>query len=44
VRLNSATLRNEASGVLELQRGWMCVINSGTPTLQNDGLITESVV
>jgi Tfp pilus assembly protein PilP len=40
VRLNNATLRNEASGVLELQQGWIR-INSGTPTLQNDGLITK---
>jgi Tfp pilus assembly protein PilP len=40
VRLNNATLRNEASGVLELQRGWIG-LNSGTATLQNDGLITK---
>jgi hypothetical protein len=40
VRLNNATLRNEASGVLELQQGWIR-INSGTPTLQNDGLIKK---
>jgi hypothetical protein len=40
VRLNNATLRNEASGVLELQQGWIR-FNSGTPTLQNDGLITK---
>jgi Tfp pilus assembly protein PilP len=40
VLLNNATLRNEASGVLELQRGWIS-LSSGTPTLQNDGLITK---
>jgi Tfp pilus assembly protein PilP len=40
VRLNNATLRNAASGVLELQQGWIR-INSGTPTLQNDGLIKK---
>ena len=40
VRLNNATLRNAASGVLELQRGWI-VLNSGTPTLQNEGLIKK---
>jgi Tfp pilus assembly protein PilP len=40
VWLNNATLRNEASGVLELQQGWIRH-SSGTPTLQNDGLITK---
>jgi hypothetical protein len=40
VWLNNATLRNEASGVLELQQGWIR-INSGTATLQNDGLIKK---
>jgi hypothetical protein len=40
VWLNNATLRNETSGVLELQQGWIR-INSGTPTLQNNGLITK---
>jgi hypothetical protein len=40
VRLNNATLRNETSGVLELQQGWIG-INSGTPTLQNNGLIKK---
>jgi Tfp pilus assembly protein PilP len=40
VWLNNATLRNEASGVLELQQGWIRR-NSGTATLQNDGLITK---
>jgi Tfp pilus assembly protein PilP len=40
VLLTNATLRNEASGVLELQRGWISRY-SGTPTLQNDGLITK---
>jgi predicted transcriptional regulator with HTH domain len=40
VRLNNATLRNEASGVLELQQGWIGRY-SGTPTLQNDGLIKK---
>jgi Tfp pilus assembly protein PilP len=40
VRLNNATLRNEASGVLELQRGSISRY-SGTATLQNDGLITK---
>jgi hypothetical protein len=40
VRLNNATLRNEASGVLELQQGWIR-LNYGTATLQNDGLITK---
>ena len=40
VRLDTATLRNEASGVLELQRGWIG-LNSGTATLQNEGLITK---
>jgi Tfp pilus assembly protein PilP len=40
VWLNNATLRNETSGVLELQQGWIR-INSGTATLQNNGLITK---
>jgi hypothetical protein len=40
VRLNNATLRNAASGVLELQQGSISRY-SGTPTLQNDGLITK---
>jgi hypothetical protein len=39
VVLNNATLRNEASGVLELQRGSISYF--GTSTLQNDGLITK---
>jgi hypothetical protein len=39
-RLNNATLRNETSGVLELQRGSISRY-SGTPTLQNDGLIKK---
>jgi hypothetical protein len=39
-RLTNATLRNEASGVLELQRGWIRRY-SGTPTLQNEGLIKK---
>jgi hypothetical protein len=40
VRLSNATLRNEASGVLELQQGWISRY-SGTATLQNDGLIKK---
>ena len=40
VRLNNATLRNEASGVLELQQGSISRY-SGTATLQNDGLIKK---
>jgi Tfp pilus assembly protein PilP len=40
VRLDTATLRNEASGVLELQQGWIRRY-FGTATLQNDGLITK---
>jgi hypothetical protein len=39
-RLNNATLRNEASGVLELQLGSISLY-SGTATLQNDGLIKK---
>jgi Tfp pilus assembly protein PilP len=39
VVLNNATLRNAASGVLELQRGSISYF--GTPTLQNDGLIKK---
>jgi hypothetical protein len=40
VLLTNATLRNEASGVLELQRGSISRY-SGTATLQNDGLIKK---
>jgi len=40
VWLNNATLRNEASGVLELQQGWISLY-SGTATLQNEGLIKK---
>jgi Tfp pilus assembly protein PilP len=40
VRLDTATLRNEASGVLELQQGSISRY-FGTVTLQNDGLITK---
>jgi Tfp pilus assembly protein PilP len=40
VLLTNATLRNETSGVLELQRGSISR-DSGTPTLQNEGLITK---
>jgi hypothetical protein len=39
-RLNNATLRNETSGVLELQRGSIRLY-SGTATLQNNGLIKK---